>query len=313
MKKKIFEVTSHRWMNEKRPKVKASTFAHYEYMMRRHIVPFFGPMVKMRNRDVRRFVNKKVKCGMSTKTIKNMTIVLKMAWEKHCRVNRLRDCIDWKGLVPCNYVEKSLPVLKVDDERRFIEYIKAHPTRKNVGLLLCVNTGLRIGELCGLKWGDVDWENRCIRVSRTVSRIYTPSLPGQARHTQVVVTAPKTPKSVREVPLTEDMTDLLSTFGKETTRDFFILTGKLKPLEPRTYRYHYSKLMDELGIRNIRFHGLRHTFATRCIESKCDYKTVSDILGHANIATTLNLYVHPGREQKRQCISQMLEYVTSDE
>ncbi|MDR2206718.1 MAG: tyrosine-type recombinase/integrase [Flavobacteriaceae bacterium] len=87
--------------------------------------------------------------------------------------------------------------------------------------------------------------------------------------------------------------------------NFFILTNDAKPTEPRTYRNYYKKMMQSLNIPELKFHGLRHSFATRCIESNCDYKTVSVILGHSNISTTLNLYVHPNLEQKKKCIDQM--------
>ncbi len=87
------------------------------------------------------------------------------------------------------------------------------------------------------------------------------------------------------------------------------MTNRTTPLEPRTYRNHFKRLLDELGIASVKFHGLRHSFATRCIESQCDYKTVSSILGHANISTTLNLYVHPDLEQKRKCINKVFNTI----
>ena len=89
------------------------------------------------------------------------------------------------------------------------------------------------------------------------------------------------------------------------TRHFYVLTNSAKPMEPRTYRDYYNRLMKLLDMPNLKFHGLRHSFATRCIESRCDYKTVSVLLGHSNITTTLNLYVHPNMEQKKKCVEQM--------
>ena len=86
---------------------------------------------------------------------------------------------------------------------------------------------------------------------------------------------------------------------------YFILTNTSVPTEPRTYRNYYKKLLTKLGVPFLKFHCLRHSFATRCIEGKCDYKTVSVLLGHSNISTTLNLYVHPNMEQKKRCIEQM--------
>lgn len=92
---------------------------------------------------------------------------------------------------------------------------------------------------------------------------------------------------------------------KVVNGNFYVLTNEPQPTEPRTYRNYYKRLILSLGLPSMKFHGLRHSFATRCIESKCDYKTVSVLLGHSNISTTLNLYVHPNMEQKKRCIDRM--------
>lgn len=105
--------------------------------------------------------------------------------------------------------------------------------------------------------------------------------------------------------MTQDLLRILKPLKKIVNDEFFVLTNDSKPTEPRTYRNYYKRLMKRLGIPELKFHGLRHSFATRCIEGKCDYKTVSVILGHSNISTTLNLYVHPNLEQKKKCINQM--------
>lgn len=105
--------------------------------------------------------------------------------------------------------------------------------------------------------------------------------------------------------MTNELIKLIKPLKKIVNNEFFILTNDEKPTEPRTFRSYYQKLIKKLGLPNLKFHGLRHSFATRCIESKCDYKTVSVILGHSNISTTLNLYVHPNMEQKKKCVDQM--------
>jgi integrase len=115
----------------------------------------------------------------------------------------------------------------------------------------------------------------------------------------VIVSTPKTQNSRREIPLSPELYKLLVPLMKVVNRSFYILTNDRQPTEPRTYRNYYTRLLKQLDIPVIKFHGLRHSFATRCIESHCDYKTVSVILGHANIGTTLDLYVHPNLEQKQ--------------
>lgn len=105
--------------------------------------------------------------------------------------------------------------------------------------------------------------------------------------------------------MSRDLLKMLKPIKKIVNNSFFALTNDAKPTEPRTYRSYYKNFMKNLGMPNLKFHGLRHSFATRCIESKCDYKTVSVLLGHSNISTTLNLYVHPNLEQKKKAINQM--------
>lgn len=107
--------------------------------------------------------------------------------------------------------------------------------------------------------------------------------------------------------MSKELLSLVKPLKKVVNEDYYILTNEAKPTEPRTYRNYYKQLMAQLEMPLMKFHGLRHSFATRCIESNCDYKTVSVLLGHSNISTTLNLYVHPNMEQKKKCINKMLK------
>ena len=120
----------------------------------------------------------------------------------------------------------------------------------------------------------------------------------------------KTHNSVRDIPLTKDVRQLLTPLMKGQAPDNFLLSASPRPLEPRTYRYYYHRYMKSAGLPYVRFHGLRHSFATRCIESGCDIKTVSVLLGHSNISTTLNLYVHPNNEQKLKCMETVSRYLS---
>lgn len=112
---------------------------------------------------------------------------------------------------------------------------------------------------------------------------------------------------IREIPMNKELLAMVKPLKKVVNTDFYVLTNEEKPTEPRTYRNYYHRLMAHLDIPRLKYHGLRHSFATRCIESNCDYKTVSVLLGHANITTTLNLYVHPNMEQKKKCITKMFK------
>ena len=144
-----------------------------------------------------------------------------------------------------------------------------------------------------------------VAVSRTLERIYV--VDAERPYTKVIEGSPKTKNSVREIPLSKDLMRMLRPLAKIVNPDYYVLTNESRPTEPRTYRNYFNELTRRLGIPHLKFHGLRHSFATRCIESRCDYKTVSVLLGHADIGTTLNLYVHPNDDQKRSCINQMVK------
>ena len=125
----------------------------------------------------------------------------------------------------------------------------------------------------------------------------------------VIIGTPKTQNSIRDIPMNKELLKMLRPLKKIVNGKFYVLTNEEKPTEPRTYRNYYKRMMEQLNIPPLKFHGLRHSFATRCIESNCDYKTVSVILGHSDITTTLNLYVHPNMEQKKRCIDKVFKSI----
>ena len=150
----------------------------------------------------------------------------------------------------------------------------------------------------------MDTSNGIIKINKTLQRIYTRGTPA---HTELIIDTPKSKNSIREIPMTKELLSIIKPLKRVVNNEYYVLTNNPHPTEPRTYRNHYYRLMKHLELPALKFHGLRHSFATRCIESRCDYKTVSVLLGHSNISTTLNLYVHPNMEQKKRCIEQMLK------
>ncbi|RZL40783.1 MAG: site-specific integrase, partial [Pedobacter sp.] len=200
---------------------------------------------------------------------------------------------------------QSMEVLSRADQKKIMSYIQEHFTFRNLGVYICLSAGIRIGEICALTWKDVDTDKGIINVRQTIQRIYI--IEDGIRRTELILDTPKTKNSIREIPLSKDLLRILKPFKKIVNPFFFVLTNDAKPTEPRTYRSYYKNLMKDLKMPGLKFHGLRHSFATRCIESNCDYKTVSVLLGHSNISTTLNLYVHPNMEQKKKAIEQMFK------
>ena len=179
---------------------------------------------------------------------------------------------------------------------RLEEILLSSDDRISLGILLTLHTGIRNGELCGLRWGDFDFSSGTIRISRTVERIRDLS-PLAEHKTKIVITEPKTESSKREIPLPKTLCLYLRSHSGAT--DEYLLTGMDKPSEPHTLYVRYERFLRRNGFESYTFHAIRHTFATRGIASGFDAKSLSEILGHSDVTTTLRCYVHPSMEEKR--------------
>lgn len=304
--KKTIKEIADIWKEDKRQYVKQSTMAVYLLSLENHLLPVFGGKMEVTEEEVQAFALDKLNHGLSPKSIKDMLIVLKMVvrfGEKQGWLNH----VEWKVKFPANQLKAALPILTKQHQKKLMDYLQDNFTFPNLGILVCLSTGLRIGEVCALKWSDINMDTGLLHVNRTIERIYI--VDSDKPHTEIVINTPKTKNSLREIPLSKELVRIFKSLMKVVNKDYYVLTNNTKPTEPRTYRNYFNKLLKQLDIPRLKFHGLRHSFATRCIESHCDYKTVSVLLGHADISTTLNLYVHPNEEQKRSCIDKMMRYM----
>lgn len=302
-KKRISEVIT-LWKADKKQYVKKSSFSAYTLLIENHLQPVFGDQFIIEETDVQNFVFQKLESGLSHKTIKDILIVLKMILKFGAK-HKWLDYAPFDIQFPTEREKHNIEVLSRADQKKIMSYIQEHFTFRNLGVYICLSAGMRIGEVCALTWQDIDTDNGVISVNRTIQRIYV--IEEGNRKTELILDTPKTKNSIREIPISKDLLRILKPFKKIVNPSFFVLTNDAKPTEPRTYRSYYKNLMKELNMPELKFHGLRHSFATRCIESNCDYKTVSVLLGHSNISTTLNLYVHPNMEQKKKAIEQMFK------
>ena len=304
MNNKTIREIAEAWKEYKRPYVKQSTMAAYVLILENHVLPEFGDNDSLHEHDVQAFVLKKIEHGLSAKSVKDILIVLKMVMKFGVK-NEWMNHYEWDIKFPVNSQPKELEVLSVANHKKILDYVKHNFTFMSLGIYISLSTGLRIGEICALKWSDINVADGKITVQRTIERIYM--VEGEKKHTQLVINTPKTVNSCREIPISKELLAMVKPMKKVVNADFYVLTNEDKPTEPRTYRNYYNRLMEKLDIPKLKYHGLRHSFATRCIEAGCDYKTVSVLLGHSNISTTLNLYVHPNMEQKKRCINKMLK------
>lgn len=286
-KKKTFQDVSKIWCDAKRPIVKHSTMCAYLLTLQTHLLPWFGTMETIAECDVQQFVIDKCASGLARKTVRDMVAVLKSI-VKYGNKHGIFHFEEWEIEYPTDTENKLLPTLSLNHQRILMNHLIEQPTQQNIGVLLALCTGMRIGEVCALQWEDVDFTQRIITVRHTVGRIYNCEL----KTTERIHTSPKTKNSCREIPISKQLFQSLKTVRKQSQSPYVVGTST-QSKEPRSYRDYFSRLLKRLNIPHLVFHGLRHTFATRCIESQCDYKTVSVILGHSNVATTLNLYVHP--------------------
>lgn len=304
MNKKTIREIAEAWKEYKRPYVKQSTMAAYVLILENHVLPEFGDNDSLHEHEVQAFVLKKIEHGLSVKSVKDILIVLKMVMKFGVKNEWINYC-EWDIKYPTAEANKEIEVLTVTHHKKILDFIKQNFTFRNLGIYISLTTGLRIGEICGLKWSDINTYNGTITVNRTIERIYI--VDDEHKHTELITNTPKTKNSYREIPMNKELLAMVKPLKKVVNADFYVLTNEEKPTEPRTYRNYYHRLMKRLDIPRLKYHGLRHSFATRCIESNCDYKTVSVLLGHANITTTLNLYVHPNMEQKKKCITKMFK------
>lgn len=303
VKEKTINQITEEWKEEKKKYVKKSTYAAYQLLIQNHIKPYFGNLYEVNEEKVQQFVFDKLDAGLSEKTIRDIIIVLKMILKFGIK-NGYLEYIQIDAKFPSKQEKKDLDVLSKADQKKFMEHLRNNFTFKNLGIFICLSTGMRIGEICGLRWCDVDTVEGVIKVRHTLQRIYI--IEGETRHTELLLDTPKTANSVRDIPMSSELLKMLKSLNKVVNENYYVISNDIKPIEPRTYRNYYKKLCKQLDIPELKFHGLRHSFATRCIESKADYKTVSVLLGHSNISTTLNLYVHPNKEQKKKTIDKML-------
>lgn len=192
---------------------------------------------------------------------------------------------------------QSLEIMSRAEQARLMRFLYDDMNVSKAGIYLCLSTGLRLGEVCALKWDDIEKTNGLIHVSRTVQRIQNSEGPIK---TSLLETSPKSISSDREIPISDSLLSILTTFQEEGQ---VYLLQKDRPMEPRTYQNHFKRYLEKINAPHYNFHILRHTFATNCIDNGMDIKSLSEILGHSDVQITLNRYVHPSMDTKRKYLN----------
>ena len=283
--------------------IKESSWQTYTYLAAHYILPILGEyeLSRITPQVVRDFVMKLQSSGLAESTIRSiyrlMTAAMQYAQDEEmisrnpCRRIRIQRSESVEQRVLSRSEQKNL--------RNAADYPQDLPA------LISLYTGMRLGEVCGLKWSDIDFDKDIITVRRTVQRIADSHAVQEGQKTRLVIGAPKSASSSRTLPIPEFITTLLKQFYEKSEPDGYVFGRNMSPADPRTLQRQFFKLTQRAGISSAHFHTLRHTFATRLLELKTDVKTVSALLGHSSARTTLDFYAHSLNEQQRAAVDQL--------
>ena len=282
------EAVMKNWLYLTKHKTKYSTFVKYETIINNHIIPELGKInVSMLTaKRISEFTDKLID-SFATATVNNILIVLEMGF----------DYAEEEYNIKCPKIsllkqsKQEMRVLSRSEQQTLIRYIRNNDNCFSFGILFALFTGIRIGELCALQWDDI--KDNKIHISKTMQRIKN-----EDGKSTVMITEPKTDKSNRIIPVPTAIYELIEKYRK--SKGYVIRQANGKFIEPRLMQKKFGEITTACGLENVNFHTLRHTFATRCIESGFDVKTLSEILGHTNVRTTLDKYVHSSFELKQK-------------
>ena len=285
------------WLYITRNRVKPATYIKYESILNNHIKPNLGAYYPQALNTViiSRFSDYLLKeKHLAVKTVRDVLTCLRSV-VKFC-AKQLPGALDAVEIIYPKEEAKEMRVLSTIEQKRLTVELCTDMDECKFGILLALLTGMRIGEICALRWGDINLTDNTIYVHATMQRLK--SFSNSGNKTQIVVGTPKSEKSMRIIPLTEQAASLCGQMMQRSP-SAFVLTGTDSYMEPRALQYRLKKYTTACGLDGVHFHTLRHTFATRCVEVGFDVKTLSEILGHSSTTVTLNRYVHSSMELKR--------------
>lgn len=295
---KSVETVAEEYLAACRAKTKRSTCSTYATTLSHHILPRFGyrPISSISREEINDFLYSKVFPdegeALSAATVRLIVSVLRSLFQFAAGLGE--DVVAWESISCPALPGGETRVLNEGEQQRLRDFLCRDMSLEKLGVLICLYMGLRIGEICAMKWGDVDLKRGTMSIKRTVQRIRNLDYregSGQSR-TKVIFDVPKSRSGQRCIPVPSFLLEILRSQCRPES--CYILTGSADSfLEPRSFQNRYRSIMREAGIEYINFHALRHTFATNCVNLGFDAKTLSEILGHSNVSVTLNTYVHP--------------------
>ena len=284
------------WLSAIKLRVKPSSYANYLLKVEKHILPAFGGLrydaltVQMLNH----YIEDKLSSGLSAKYVSDIIIVFKSMSKYSAKIHGFRNMLADVSLPKVH--RKELPLLSPSQQRKLCNYLLHNLNPTTLCVLLSLYTGLRVGEVCGLMWRDIDFSKSILTVRRTVQRIRSGT-----HSTCLIADTPKSRSSRRSLPIPTFIMKLLR--DSRSNDNYYILSGTDHIIEPRTLQRRFKSILKKVDLPSIGYHCLRHMFATNSLQAGFDVKTLSEILGHARVETTLNRYVHTSMERKIACMA----------
>ena len=299
---------SSKWLDSRRGSLKETSISKYNSVLKTHIIPQYGDRqadditedeVKLWLEGLTTRDGDKTKV-LSAKTANSITSVLRLilCYGRTCYAANtvLLDDVHLKQS------KKPIEILSHSERRKLEAYLMDNMELDALGILTSLYTGIRLGEVCALRWDCVHWSDEVLDIHATMSRVDCEDNPD--RKTEIIITLPKSDCSVRQIPIPSDLLAIMRQMRRAD--DSFFLTGSnTEYMNPRTMENHFKAALKKCGVAPVKYHALRHSFATRCVELGFDIKTLSEILGHANVTITMNRYVHPTIVMKKDYMDRL--------
>ena len=301
-----FEAAAEEWISYKQCSLAESSIFKYKLLMEKHIYPEIGGMFihEITSAVTADLLEKKASVKkLSNSTLQGILYVIQAVCGFFATQRNMPE-VKITVKIPHKPTQEAF-VLSEKEQKLLEACLLSGMNQSKLGILICLYTGLRLGEICAMKWENISLEKASIRVNKSLQRLYTGM---EEQKSILILSDPKSVCSMRSIPIYSVLHDVIKKFQSENAciKDHYILSGQRdKPMEPRAYEYHFQKYLKQSGIPHYKFHSLRHTFATNCIHAGVDVKSLSEILGHSSVSITLQKYVHSSFEMKQEQLEKL--------
>ena len=299
-KRKTYNDVLYEWLDSKKNEVKESSYLKYLIIVESYISLLLGNInfKKIKNKDIKLFFENEKIIGLSDSLKSNIFIIINASINYGINKKYRKKITIAK--IPFKKIKNEITYFTKREEEILVDYLTKNMNLRNLSILLGLFSGIRIGEICGLVWGDLDFVNNTLSINRTAQRIKNIDDNSNTK-TKLVVDKPKTESSIRVIPLPEILISILKEY-KQDDNIYIFSNSSTIPKDPRTVEKYFASVLKRIGIKQLKFHSLRHTFATRLREQKVDIKVISELLGHSDWKITQSIYVHASLDYKRTSV-----------